>query len=577
MLKRGFCENKFRSTLVSGTLAMSVAYVLLLSDSIVAGFFIGEKGVAAINAVSPVTGIVVFLSGIIASGSGILYSRKIGAMKKDEADKIFGQGLIVSAVIALLGSAFFLFGKDIYFNLMGIPNEIYELASAYYIWTPLNVILEVMLGYLATMVYIDGDDISSNISNLCQIIGNLLFSILLVQKLGMEGIILGTVIGNATSLIPTIWHFFRKSNSLHFSWHFSFSDLFHTIRYSVVDSAVYLCWGVADYIMIGFVSANYGETGLITLSVVFNLIEFNVVLDGVGQAVQPLLGTYMGEDNPVMIKRLMRSGFFSSLLEGLIAATLVFILAKPFCGLFGITEGTALEPSIHAVRIVAVGILFSGMLTLVTSYYMLIDHVALAVLITVLDNGILYSTLPMLGSILFGETGMWVSFMVTPIISLIISFIFVRLYYGKERFPFLLEKSDAEIVVMDDILTNDNITKLSERVSDLMLERNYPEKVAMKAALFIEEIGVTIMDKNKKKNKKLYVEITMFFERSSLLLIERDSGIIIDLTDPDIMIEGLSGFILSGLMESHGEKAYLTTTGYNRNMIRFPKNKEEAK
>ena len=124
---------------------------------------------------------------------------------------------------------------------------------------------------------------------------------------------------------------------------------------------------------------------------------------------------------------------------------------------------------------------------------------------------------------------------------------------------------------MDDILTNDNITKLSERVSDLMLERNYPEKVAMKAALFIEEIGVTIMDKNKKKNKKLYVEITMFFERSSLLLIERDSGIIIDLTDPDIMIEGLSGFILSGLMESHGEKAYLTTTGYNRNMIRFQK------
>ncbi|MBR6230291.1 MAG: hypothetical protein IKQ97_11180 [Eubacterium sp.] len=571
MLKRGFCENKFRSKLVSGTLTMSVAYVLLLSDSVVAGFFIGEKGVAAINAVSPVTGIVVFLSGIIASGSGILYSRKIGAMKKDEADKIFGQGLIVSAVIALLGSAFFLFGKDIYFNLMGIPNEIYELASAYYIWTPFNVILEVMLGYLATMVYIDGDDISSNLSNICQIVGNLLFSILLVQKLGMEGIILGTVIGNATSLIPTIWHFFRKSNSLHFSWHFSFSDLFHVIRYSVVDSAVYLCWGVADFIMIGFVSANYGETGLITLSVVFNLIEFNVVLDGVGQAVQPLLGTYMGEDNPVMIKRLMRSSFFSSLLEGLIAATLVFILAKPFCGLFGITEGTALEPSIHAVRIVAVGILFSGLLTLVTSYYMLIDHVALAVLITVLDNGILYSTLPMLGSILFGETGMWVSFMVTPIISLIISFIFVRLYYGKERFPFLLEKSDAEIVVMDDILTNDNITKLSERVSDLMLEQNYPEKVAMKAALFIEEIGVTIMDKNKKKNKKLYVEITMFFERSSLLLIERDSGIIIDLTDPDIMIEGLSGFILSGLMESHGEKAYLTTTGYNRNMIRFQK------
>ena len=38
--------------------------------------------------------------------------------------------------------------------------------------------------------------------------------------------------------------------------------------------------------------------------------------------------------------------------------------------------------------------------------------------------------------------------------------------------------------------------------------------------------------------------------------------------------KGLSGYILSGLMESHKEKAYLVTTGYNRNMIRFSKNEK---
>ena len=54
-----------------------------------------------------------------------------------------------------------------------------------------------------------------------------------------------------------------------------------------------------------------------------------------------------------------------------------------------------------------------------------------------------------------------------------------------------------------------------------------------------------------------------------MLLIERDSGEIFDLTDPDQAISGLSSFILSGLMEVHKEKAYLTTTGYNRNMMRF--------
>ena len=55
-----------------------------------------------------------------------------------------------------------------------------------------------------------------------------------------------------------------------------------------------------------------------------------------------------------------------------------------------------------------------------------------------------------------------------------------------------------------------------------------------------------------------------------MLIIERDSGELFDLTDPDLPIKGLSGFVLSGLMEAHEEeKSYLVTTGYNRNMIRI--------
>ena len=71
----------------------------------------------------------------------------------------------------------------------------------------------------------------------------------------------------------------------------------------------------------------------------------------------------------------------------------------------------------------------------------------------------------------------------------------------------------------------------------------------------------------------LLIELSLFYEEDSVLIIERDSGELFDMTDPDMHIKGLSSFILSGLMEAHKEeKAYLVTTGYNRNMIRFPRN-----
>ena len=49
MNKRFFCKNKFGSMLRSGTFTMAVLYLMMLSDSIIAGHFTGEKGIAAIN------------------------------------------------------------------------------------------------------------------------------------------------------------------------------------------------------------------------------------------------------------------------------------------------------------------------------------------------------------------------------------------------------------------------------------------------------------------------------------------------------------------------------------------------
>ena len=569
MKKAGFCETKFRSMLLTGTMTMAVLYIMLLCDNIIAGFFIGETGVAAINAVTPVTGLVTFFSTVIAIGSGILYSRQIGAMNKRRADEIFGQGLILSVGIAVFSALALALAREVYFRANGVTGEIYELASAYYRWTPLNAALSVTVNYLTQMVYTDGDETCNNISYGCQIGGNIVLSVLLARVFGMAGIILGTIIGNVLGLLAISWHFFKKSNTLHFVWHFSWKDLLDSVRFSIVDAAIYLCWAVMDYVMIGHISAHYGDTGLVTLAVVISVIEFSVVMDGVGMAVQPLLGTYLGEKNHVLIRRLMRAAAKAAILEGLIANVLVFAFAKQFCGLFGISGGAALPPSIHAVRIVSFGMVFCSVFSLTTSYYMLVNHVALSVAITVLKDGFLYSVLPLLTSVLFGENGMWIAFAATPALALALSFLFIRYRYGVARFPYLLEDTDTEIIVMDDTLTKDGCARLSEQVQAAMQGHGYAARVAARAALFTEEIGLTILEKNATRKKPILIEVSLLFEDGSALLIERDSGEIFDLTDPDQAVSGLSSFILSGLMEAQKEKAYLTTTGYNRNMMRF--------
>ena len=565
----GFCEKKFTSMLISGTFTKAVMYLMLLSDSIIAGFFIGESGVAGINAITPVTAIITFFGDLVSTGVGIVFTREVGAMKKRRADEIYGQGLIISIGIGLLSALLIILLQNAYFSMSGVTGDILDKALQYYRFVPINAFLTIVIFYLEQMVYSDGDELCNNICYGFQIGGNIICSVILTKYLGMTGIILGSVIGNSLGILTCLWHFFRKKNTLHFVWHLSFKDFLLTSRYSIVDSSVYICWGLMDFVMIGFVSRNYGNQGLVTLAVVVSLIEFGVVMDGVGMAMQPLIGTYFGEKNHKLIKRVMKSGIKAAVIEGAAATALIWIFARQFCGMFGVTDEAALSSAIPAIRIVSLGFIFCSTVSLTTSYYMLIDRIAMATCIACFQNGLLYILLPIAGSLLFGINGMWAGFIAAPILTLICAMLFVYLRFGKDNFPFLLNDMDSEIIVMEDTLTPESATELSRQVAGSLASHQYPKEIVNRAALFTEEIGLTILESNKQAKKPLLIELSIFYEADKVVIIERDSGKLFDLTDPDNQIKGLSGFTLSGLMEAHDEKAYLVTTGYNRNVIRF--------
>ena len=566
---RGFCEKKFESMLISGTFTKAVMYLMLLSDSIIARFFIGETGVAGINAIAPITAIITFFGDLGSTGVGIVFAREVGAMRKHRADEIYGQGLIICIGVGLISAILIVLMRDVYFEVSGITGDILDKALQYYQLAPLNAFLTIVIFFLEQMVYSDGDELCNGICYGFQIGGNIICSVILTSFMGMKGIILGSVIGNGLGILTCLWHYFRKENTLHFVWHLSFKDFLLTSRYSIVDSSIYICWGLIDYVMIGFVSSHYGESSLITLAVVISLVEFAVVLDGVGMALQPLVGTYFGEGNHRLIKRVMKSGAKAAVVEGLIATVLIWIFAGQFCALFGVTADPALSTTVTALRIVSLGFVFCSVVSLTTSYYMLIDHIGMATCIACLHNGVLYMLLPVLGSFAFGINGMWAGIPVAPMLTLVCAYLFVYLRFGKDNFPFLLKDMDTEIEVLDDTLTPQTAVTLSKQVESILLAHDYPKKTAARAGLFVEEMGLAILKANGDAKKPILIELSLFFEPDSVLVIQRDSGKLFDITDPAYPIEDINEVLLNGIISSLDEKAYLVTTGYNRNMLRF--------
>ena len=165
---------------ISGTFTKAVMYIMLLCDSIIAGYFIGDTGVAAINAITPVTAIVTFFGDLVSTGVGIVFTREVAAMKKRRADEIYGQGLIISIGIGLLSALSIFLFQNVYFGMSGITGDILDKALQYYRFVPINAFLTIVIFYLEQMVYSDGDELCNNICYGFQIGGNILCSIILM-------------------------------------------------------------------------------------------------------------------------------------------------------------------------------------------------------------------------------------------------------------------------------------------------------------------------------------------------------------------------------------------------------------
>ena len=78
---------------------MIISFLVLLADTVIVGHFVGAAGVAGINIVAPVFVLGAFLAQVAGTGTAYVYSRCIGEFRKDEANRVFGQGIITAAVL----------------------------------------------------------------------------------------------------------------------------------------------------------------------------------------------------------------------------------------------------------------------------------------------------------------------------------------------------------------------------------------------------------------------------------------------------------------------------------------------
>ena len=564
---RHFATEKFKSFLLAGTFTAFIGYVNRLSDSVIIGHVIGEDALAGLNMVTPILSVVTFFAFLIALGTATNYSIWQGRINRCRASGFFMQGLWLSLLVGGAMALAMCFGGDFYFSLLNGSEYVEMYARQYLSWAWPIGLSECLMMLLSVFCCADGD------IRLCSVVYGGVFVInVLVSysavRLGMgaSGCALGTVIAETLGSLALCGHFFRKVNTFRPVRNFSLSDSYYIFRASFGDAAAFFCDAVLFFVLNKLVIAKFDSDMLPVAGVAIVVWSFLEIFNGVGVAVQPLVTVYWGERNTRAIRKVMQAAIVAAAVEGL-ALTVLFLIGRGsvvmnILGVEGLDYPELLDAARSCVLLMCGGFLPLALAGLFNSYFLFIERPWISLYTTVACYLVMPVACVLVGA-QFGLNGVWAGLGVGPLLGLLAMATAMLLKRGRHGFPMLLPRGrEAKIKMFDLVLTEQEIVRVSKTVAEML-----PESVAQRAALMVEEVFMTVRERNPNR-RRLLGEVTLDLN-DGILMTLRDDGIIFDITDADAKVSSLRTYLVASVMEQHHDRINLVTAGFNRNVFRF--------
>ncbi len=567
MPKKTLMGEKYFAMLFGGTMTLVVTAIMMISDSVIAGMLIGSRAVAGITIVKPIYSATVFLSSIFAFGIPVQYGNAMGQFDRKRADRIFGFGLLVSVGMGIALFARSLFSEELYFSRYRLTNEILDHARSYFFWLRFTILLMPLRTYLNEMVHNDGDEQATLSAGLVQGLGTITLSVYLCRSYGLYGIGFSAFFFSAVAILILSMHFFKRSNSLHPKPFFSFNLVYKTVQYSMTDAASYLFMAILTASLNYFVTKTFGTDELVLVSVISLYAEFQLVYDGVGEAITPIISIYWTERCTTGIKKIYSLARRSAIAEGLGEMLIMIVLAPFIPRILGVTDPELSAAATRGFWIMSVGALSVSVLFLLTSYYLIIEKLMLGVVIAALRDCLLSVPFAILLGNYFGLEGMFWGMAIGPALALAGTLVYLRVRYDEDA-PLLLSDfmKGREGLLFELELGPDSIIRTRDRIGERLTSMDIPPKAVNRVMLLFEELTMLLFEKNTRKD--ILCECVIVIGEDKIRMIVRDSGDVIDITDPNLEVTSLRSYVVANIAEQVTyKKRHLVAMSFNRNVF----------
>lgn len=410
------------------TLSVGVYGIYALTNAWFVARCVGPDALAGVNLVAPVLLVLGAVGTTVGVGGASLVSRRLGAGDPEGAGRAAGNTFVTFWVTALVVMVAGLAALEPLLTVLGAHGEVRGYARDY------AVIL--LLGAFAatgfsSLVRAEGRMAFSTMLWVVGILTQMALDPLLVLGLdmGVRGAALATVCGQSLSTGLSMWFFFVQRRRPYRVGLKRLRPHLATITAVVTIGAPSFLAGFGATMLVVLannrLAAAGGAVALAAFAVASRLQTFaGMPHMGIAQGLQPVAGYNAGAQLWPRVRRARVLALRATIGYGAAAAAVLVLLAEPLVGLF-VDDGPVASASVTAVRIIAAGLVLSGVTPMVSAYFQALGQARPSYALSVGTLVVLKIPLLLLFGA-FGGPGVWIGLAAGEIAAALAALILLR-------------------------------------------------------------------------------------------------------------------------------------------------------
>ena len=533
MIRNNFASKAYRAFLLWGISTTIGSAVCTFVDATLVGNYIGGEALAAVNVGTPLFLFFAVIGVTIASGANVLIGRQLGKADTQKANRLFQEqltlALIVSAVCTFVGIVF----ATPILKLLGANAEMIGYAREYAMVVFFSSGLFILYQVLAFSVRSDGNPRLAAVSSAVLIVLNLVLDIFFlgVLKMGIRGASLALCIGKLFSVLVLPTHFRRKNRYLKLGVRLpSGKTILEFVKCGFGMGSVFLfqalIMGIFNQLLIA--SGADGTYHVALFTIIYTLSTFGAAFfDGASIALTPVISIFYGEKDFSSIKQTLKESVKWVAAAG-VSVTAVFILfAENIIRIFGMSGIANFQNAVLSFRLFSVSLLFTGLNTLLISYWQSVGKNFISSFMSVLKS---FVFLFLFGIVLiprYQTVGLGITYICAQGLCFAAALILYMVLSKKDEKQIAGFHENTRIFEKTYVISIDSIADISADIGRISEEWDIDVKNSYFINFVIEEITVNIIKfALGKQNKEHYIALKLTEQNGRYSLRIRD-----DVTD----------------------------------------------